>query len=414
MKILSLKAENVKRLVAVEIKPGKNVVEIAGKNGAGKSSVIDSIAYAIGGKNLCPAKPIREGRKNASVCVDIGDFVVERTWKASGSTSLKVKTRDGLPCKAPQQILDGLVGSLTFDPLAFSNMKAAEQRETMIGFLGIRAALEKCDADLKQLRSDKHAASASVRRLDAEIDAAEDVPADTPDNPVDMADLQKQLRAATTTNSTIDAARRSLSSKTMEIQGKRYAISSLQLQIEREKKIVKVLESDLANIQQQVKDLGDPVDTDAIHDAMASANQTNEAVAEKQRVAKLRAECDKVEKEQSELDAQIEERLEERERLMTEATYPIKGLGFDEDGVTFDGQPWEQLSQALRLRISVAMGMALNPNLKVLLVRDGSLLDDDSYRALQDAVTRNDYQLWIERVGAGSETAIVIEDGKVK
>ena len=98
---------------------------------------------------------------------------------------------------------------------------------------------------------------------------------------------------------------------------------------------------------------------------------------------------------------------------MAEADFPIPGLAFDADGVTFNGIPFAQCSSAERLRVSVAMGIALNPKLKVLLIRDGSLLDDNNLAMIAEAAKEADAQVWIERVSKGEECSVIIEDGEV-
>ena len=117
MKIISLKAENVKRLHAVEITPDGNVVVISGRNGQGKTSVLDSIAMALGGASASKltTKPIREGQKEASVTVDLGDFTVTRKWRGSNS-NLSVMSKDGAEFRSPQRFLDEKLGALSFDP----------------------------------------------------------------------------------------------------------------------------------------------------------------------------------------------------------------------------------------------------------------------------------------------------------
>jgi hypothetical protein len=104
----------------------------------------------------------------------------------------------------------------------------------------------------------------------------------------------------------------------------------------------------------------------------------------------------------------------EKRKKITEAAYPIPGLMFDTaGGVVLNGIPFEQCSSAEQLRVSVAIGLALNPKLKVLLIRDGSLLDDDSLREIQAIAEKADAQIWMERVGVDGQTSVVIEDGKI-
>lgn len=114
-KIIKLTAENVKRLSVVEISPEGNVVTIGGRNGQGKTSVLDSIEYALGG-NPSDTMPVRSGEESAKVVVDLGDIVVKRTFTAAGGTSLTVTNADGVKQASPQAILDKLTGRLTFDP----------------------------------------------------------------------------------------------------------------------------------------------------------------------------------------------------------------------------------------------------------------------------------------------------------
>ena len=91
----------------------------------------------------------------------------------------------------------------------------------------------------------------------------------------------------------------------------------------------------------------------------------------------------------------------------------MDGLGFDEDGVTYNGIPFAQASSAEQIRVSLAMAMALNPELKVLRIKDGSLLDGDAMEAIREQIVERDFQLWIERVGDADAGAVIIEDGEV-
>jgi recombinational DNA repair ATPase RecF len=122
LKLVELRAENVKRLKAVRIKPDGNIVQITGRNAQGKTSVLDSIWYALQGRAKCD-RPIRDGAESAEVEVNLGDLIVKRKWTDKGSY-LSVENLEGAVYKSPQAILDKLVGELTFDPLAFTRMTA--------------------------------------------------------------------------------------------------------------------------------------------------------------------------------------------------------------------------------------------------------------------------------------------------
>lgn len=149
MKIIQLRSNNVKRLTAVQITPTGDLVVIGGKNGAGKSSVLDSIMFAMAGKDSLPAMPVRRGASKAKVELDLGDIVVVRTFTPGGGTNLTVKSKDGRKFPSPQTLLDSLTGRLSFDPLEFSRQKPDEQAEVLRSLVGLD--FEKIDLEYQKL-----------------------------------------------------------------------------------------------------------------------------------------------------------------------------------------------------------------------------------------------------------------------
>jgi len=131
--------------------------------------------------------------------------------------------------------------------------------------------------------------------------------------------------------------------------------------------------------------------------------------------AEKQAKYDSRLQESQELTAELESIKDKKRQMLAEANYPIPGLAVGEDGtVLFDGVPLSQASRAQQIRTSVAIGIAMNPKLKVLLIRDGSLLDEDNLKLVADMATEHDAQIWIERVGDKDESAIIIEDGHIR
>ena len=115
----------------------------------------------------------------------------------------------------------------------------------------------------------------------------------------------------------------------------------------------------------------------------------------------------------NDLQLKIEAARREKVDAMLAAEWPVEGLGFGPDGVTFNDLPFDQCSSAEQLRISTAIGASQNPKLNVMFIRDGSLLDADSLAAVGEIAERYGSQVWIERVGYGEECSVIIEDGTV-
>ena len=136
-KICNLYAENIKKLKIADITPGDNVVILEGKNKQGKTSTLDSIAYALGGTKMLPQKPVREGEENAIIKIDIGDYVITRKWTTPDKSTLKVETKNGMKPQKPQNFIDDLMGNLAFDPLEFLNMDKKKRIEVVKSITGL-------------------------------------------------------------------------------------------------------------------------------------------------------------------------------------------------------------------------------------------------------------------------------------
>lgn len=421
MRIVELKAENVKRLKAIEIRPDGNVVVIGGKNGQGKSSTLDAIAYAIGGKKLMPAKPVREGEKSASVSVDLGDLIVTRTITASGGGSLKVTNRDGLQHSSPQKILDDLTGTrtgLVFDPLAFIRLDAKKQLETLREIVGLDFA--ELDAERKRLFDERSAINRAAKEAKALVDRLPGFP-NAPKEAVSVAALSDQLQVAHATEKAHDSVRADLE----HLQHHHHELiermerdnAELARIRDRIKETRKSLDEADAKIVEGQKAADEAfkaiVDPSEIHAKIAAAEEANRQVRANVERENARAEFDRREKQADRLTAAIDKIDEQKRAALSGASFPVQGMSFDESGVLLDGVPFEQASGAQQLRSSMAISFALNPRLRIALIRDASLLDEDSMKLVAEMAAERDCQIWLERVGKGEEVSVVIEDGEV-
>ncbi len=431
MRILKLSSKNVKRLRAVEISPEGNVVIVGGKNGQGKSSVLDSIAYALGGKELICRQPVRRGEKHAEVTCDLGEFLVRRTFTADGGGMLTVETKDGARFTSPQGRLDDIVGRLSFDPLAFARMEPANQAETLRALLGLDfTQLDRERASVFAVRTDVNRDGKALRaRYEALPAKHRDVPAED----VSASEILADLDAAGATNTEHAVARRradSIRENCDRIQesivGTRAQCQAIEDEIARLQEKLKAAQVTLESQERQAEAMRQQaaearvmadalvdVDLAPIKERLAGVEDVNRKVRENTENARLLAELEAQRDASQKLTARIDTIDAAKQEAVAKASFPVEGLGFDTDGfVTFNGLPFDQASAAEQLRVSVAIGIALNPKLRVLLIRDGSLLDEESLRLLGESADEHDAQLWIERVEDGGAT-VIIEDGSV-
>lgn len=394
MKIIQLTASNVKRLKAVDITPDGTLQVVGGRNAQGKSSVLDSIWLALGGGKAGKetSRPIRDGEEKASVTLDLGELVVTRTWTATG-TKLQVQNADGANYKSPQGMLDALVGQLSFDPLAFTRLSARDQRDALLALVDLDVDLDALAAD-RQHMYDRRAELGRQGKQIGEVSVDSSLPVEE----TSFRELATELQRAQAHNRDIEVA-----------QDSRTRLTDRIAQLESDLASAK---SDLANVEKDAAQ--EPIDTAEINARLESIEDTNAKIRTNNQAKERAAEKDRLRSDYTSLTQQIEALDKQKADALSAAKFPVDGLAFDEQGVTYQGVPFSQASSAEQIKVSLGMGMALNPKLRVLVIKDGSLLDDDAMTAIREVVQEQDFQLWIERVGDADQGAVVLEDGEVR
>lgn len=395
MKIIELRAENVKRLKAVHITPDGTLQVVGGRNAQGKSSVLDAIWLALGGGKAgkATAVPIRDGEDHASVTLDLGELVITRTWTGS-NTALKVTSAEGASFSSPQKMLDALVGQLTFDPLEFTRLSAKDQRDALIGLVDLPIDLDELDRQRAGLFADRTTVGQEGKRIgDVTVDP------DLPEGETSMSDAVAALREAEGRAGEVARA----------VSAVDYAVAELaaaEKQVEDAKQSLKSAE---ANRRQ----LGNAPDPAPLAARLETLEEENQRIRANNTARARAAEQEHLREKYAGLTQAIDSLDTAKRDALAAASFPVDGLGFNETGVTYQGVPFSQASSAEQIRVSLAMAMAANPKLRVIRILDGSLLDDEAMTAIREQVAERDFQLWIERVGNADEGAVIIEDGEV-
>lgn len=409
MKIIEFRAERFKRLSAVEITPEGNTVIISGRNGQGKSSVLDAIWLALGGgnavKDSATTVPIKDGEANAVVRLDLGDIIVTRKWTANGST-LTVEGADGRKYNSPQTLLDTLVGAISFDPLSFSKMPAAEQRMQLLSLTTLPIDPDKLDADRRELYDKRTIVNRDIKVLQAELSG-------TPytegvgDEEVSISDIAKRISVEQEQLNKIQSFRRYLDEDREKAESLRAEIAQKTKELyELVEKITKAEALSSAFVEPNIEK------TQA---DLENAEQRNRLVRQNKKHNELKLKAKTKTAESDALTQQIEAIDKTKKDAFLNARFPVPGLSVDDDGVLYNGIPFRQCSSAEQLKICVAIASALNPKIRVIRVADASLLDSESLNAIATMADEQDIQIWLERVTDGKEkVGVVIEDGAVK
>jgi DNA repair exonuclease SbcCD ATPase subunit len=426
MKIVKFQAENFLKLVCVEISPNGNVVEITGRNGQGKTSVLNAIWAALGGKEACPSVPIRKGQESARVRLDLGELVVTRTFtlKDGGdyTTHIAVENADGARYPSAQTMIDALLGELAFDPLAFARMEPRAQFDALKRFV----PEVDFDAIANAERGDRERRTEVNRFAKQERAAAQviTVPVETPAEPIDESALVQELTKAGEHNADVERRRANRTRLMQDAQQLRKLTEDQQATAKELRERADELEqrasaniAKAAEIDKKLADAGElpaPIDTAAVTSRINKARLINANVRKLDERMKHHGRALELEKQAEEITARIEKRQSDKLAAIAAAKVPVQGIGFGDGHVILNGLPFEQASDAEQLQASVLIAMALNPKLRVIRIRDGSLLDPDAMKLLAEMAEKNDMQVWIERVDASGKVGFVLEDGHVR
>lgn len=391
--IIELEAENVKRLKAARVRPDGTLVTIGGRNAQGKTSLLDCISYAMEGGKALAEVPLRTGEAKGFTRATLSSgLVVERTFTPNGSKLTVSSGEVRLP--SPQAILDKLWNSVAADPFAFVKLKPAERLKALQRFVGLDFTQH--DGKRLALYEKRTDVNRDAKRAEAQLGALPPLPAGwTPGAPEpDLGGLAKEVAAARSSQAALHAAERqaTVALERLETARRDHALAT------------RAMESARSSLRDPGPLEALLADAQTLQKAAAQAEQRNHLEEE---LAEMRADAEQLTSDLAAMDA-------EKAKLIRDCALKADGLEVTvgDTDVMVTGLPFAQASHAEQLRVACAMAMAANPTLRVLLIRDASLLDQDSRAALARQAGAGGFQLWLEVVGNQDCTA-VIEDGEV-
>lgn len=416
MKIVKLMAENFKRLRVVEITPDGNLVQLTGANGEGKSSVLDSILSALAGTKHMPGTPVRIGETKARVQLDLGEIVVTRKFGKDGSTSLVVESAEGARYPSPQKMLDDLMGSLSFDPLQFATMAPKDQFAELRKLVPLAIDLDQLELANREDFEERTNVNRRLKDAEARREGFV-VPLGTPAEPIDDGRLLALMEDSARHNAEIERVSAARVNAAKAIATDRRLI--LEWRAQAQELMRQADETDArANAASTAFDalpaLDAMLDVSEIREQLEEARRLNAQVAIRTQRNVAAVEADILREQSDALSDSIVRRKHERDAALFAAEMPIAGLGFGDGEVLFDTLPLEQASDAQKLRISIAIAMAANPKLRVLRIKQGSLLDSKSVAILREMLDEHDFQCWMEVVDESGTVGIVMEDGNAR
>lgn len=407
IKINKLEIENVKRIKAVKIEPtSSGLTIIGGKNNQGKTSVLDSIAWALGGEKYRPSGAQREDSvipPTLHIVMSNG-LIVERKGKNS---SLTVTDPNGN--KGGQQLLNDFVEQLALDLPKFMSQTSKEKANTLLQIIGVGPTLAKLELREKELYNERVA----IGRIgDQKQKYAKEQPyyPEAPKEPVSASELIKQQQEILAKNGENQRKRDN-------VQSIRRTVAMLQLQVEDAEQKLNELRGKLGTANHDLL----IAETDVLELQDQSTEELERNISEIDQInRKVRANLDKDKAEEDakeyasqydSLTVEINNVRDEKMKLLEHADLPLPGLSVEDGELVYNGHKWDCLSGSDQLKVSTAIVRKLNPDCGFVLLDKLEQMDTDTLNEFGQWLESEGLQAIATRVSTGDECSILIEDG---
>jgi len=403
VKINELLIENVKRVKAVQFEPSADgLTIIGGRNGQGKTSVLDAIAWALGGNNYKPSVPERDGAlvpPNLHLELSNG-LIVERKGKNS---TLKVTDPNGN--KSGQQLLNEFVSTLALDLPKFINGSDKDKADSLLKILGIGDVLAQLDTKENQL----YAQRTEVGRIaDRKKKAADEMPMypNVPKEPVSATELIKEQQEILARNGENERKRQDAA---------RYEqiLANAQIAFDEAKAALQKAEQDCLTARKSAEDLHDE-STAELEKNLAEIEALNIKIRANSTKEAAEVEANNLQQEYDGLTEQIESVREERNKLLDSAELPLPGLSVKDGKLIYNNMPWDGMSGSDQLKVATAIVRKLNPQCGFVLMDKLEQMDLETLQKFGAWLKQEGLQVIATRVSTGDECSIIIEDGMVK
>lgn len=402
MKINKLEIENVKRVKAVKIEPTANgLTVIGGRNNQGKTSVLDAIAWALGGERFRPSEAAREGSvlpPTLHIVMNNG-LVVERKGKNS---DLKITDPDGQ--KAGQQLLNGFVEQFALDLPRFMEAAGKEKAQILLQVIGVGVKLAELEQGEKELYNERLAIGRIADQK--EKYAKEQIYfTDAPKELISASDLIKQQQNILAQNGENQRKRERLHQIEQQYQDITEQIQEL-LRKQSE------LEADLKTARTDAHDLKDQ-STEALEQNISEVEEINRKVRANLDKEKAEDDAKEYQNQYRKLSEKIDQIRQDKMDLLEGADLPLPGLSVEEGDLIFNGHKWDNMSGSDQLKVATAIVRKLNPNCGFVLLDKLEQMDMETLSEFGRWLEQEGLQAIATRVSTGEECSIIIEDGYV-
>lgn len=413
-KIKWFKVENFLRVKYAEVDFSDDVVTIGGENGEGKSSVCKGLLALFMGKKAVPEDPVRHGAREAKLSCELEDGMTLRAViEKDRSVKLELKNSDGSkPVKSARELLDSFNFHYGYYPQDFLEMSKRDQVTTLLRVLQLDG-FDKLEARRAGYFDERTEVNRELTKCKAQYDKLPHYP-EAPSEIQSAAKIISEMARIADARSHIEALKASREIKESNMREAKAEIARLQERIASLQNQCAVYGDELATIALDLEESEVPEDTDILHEQLNEIEEINAQVRANEARARKEIEVQELGYQSNALSEMLEGIDRQKKEMIAAAQFPIAGLSFSEEEILLDGVPLDQASDAQRWEVAIEIAFLLKPTLRLVYVRNGSLLTPTTRKRVAERTRAKGGQLMIEVAGEGPDITVLMEDGLVK
>lgn len=407
IKINSLELENVKRIKAVKLSPSENgLTIIGGKNNQGKTSVLDSIAWALGGDRYRPSASHRDGSvipPHLHVVLSNG-LVADRAGKNS---DLKVTDPNGN--KGSQQILNEFIEELALNLPKFMESSDKEKANSLLKIIGVGDTLANLEREETEIYNKRHAVG---QLADQKLKYAKEMKSwdNVPDEVISAADLISQQQEILAKNGENQRKRREVARLETEEAHLKNTVESLTARLNGVQEELVTVQADLITARKSAEELHDE-STAELEENIRNIDILNAKIRDNLNKDKAMDAAREYSRQYEELTTALEETRQSKRALLNNADLPLPELSVEDGRLTYKGKEWDSISGSDQLKVATAIVRKLNPNCGFVLIDKLEQMDLETLKEFGEWLEKENLQAIATRVSTGDECSVIIEDG---
>lgn len=406
-KISAFHIENVKRIKAVAYQPTTSgLTVIGGKNGQGKTSVLDALAWGLGGDRLKPSRPDRDGSLSPpDIDITLSNGV--RVMRKGKNSSLTVLDPEGK--RAGQTLLNAFVSEFALDLPRFLIASSTEKANILLKILGIGEELKTLDREAERLYNQRHDFGIEVTKKEKYSEECREH-ADAPPEPVSVSELLSRHKTILAQNAENDRLRQNADRCRIAMDVARATVVAMEEKLAAARAAQAQAEADYVTASKSAEALLDE-STEAIEADLARIEQINAMVAANAEKVRAADEANEYRARYAAMSVDLEAVRRMRIALLADANLPLPGLSVENGELLYSGQPWDCMSGSEQLRVGTSIVRRLKPECGFVFLDKLEGFDIDSLSEFASWAEAEDLQVLGTRVSVGEECSLIIEDG---